>query len=366
MIFSGPRVLDTLLLFAIGLFPVFLILRFVHVHLRGNNDGNNEPDVHWSFLFNQFVLAAIPGTFIIVVVEMTIFAGLIYAFLGKELIAILQAYEESKNNTDVNSGDDDMSSENILASLPIWKLILVALGNAFIVAATVEEAVKWLFARRALTRHQHQQQDSHQSSSKSVYEILSSACVCGLGLAMVENNAYVLGLSTAKASGTAALISTNKSVFLIALRDVLAFPVHVGATLSIAVTAATNIVNDQLHSHSSTDNDDGVATPPPPKASVAKAWLTAVAYHGLFDGAAMVVAVLVAKKLLPSVMEGVVVALQAALVVAFSILLRARFRALIEREHAFVVQRTEQQQGRQQQQQIGQVGVEQRGDDGCV
>lgn len=208
-----------------------------------------------------------------------------------------------------------------------------------------------------LTRHH---QDSNSQSSKSVYGILSSACVCGLGLAMVENNAYVLGLSTAKAAGNA-LMSTNKSVFLITLRDVLAFPVHVGATLSIAVTAATNIVNEQLYSHRRVALDDDLEwSTPPPKASMFKAWLTAVTYHGLFDGAAMIVAVLVAKKLLPSFMEGVVIGFQALLVVAFSVLLRARFRALVEREHALVVKRTEQQQRDRE------VGVERRGDDDRV
>lgn len=203
--------------------------------------------------------------------------------------------------------------------------MLMVLATAFLVAAVTEETAKWLCARRVYKR-----------KPRSIYAILASACVCALGLATVKNVGSIL---------SAKHLPTASSLWFVVLRDALAFPVHVGTTFYIALVSAsahldrltTTLTLNTPAPPTSTpfpEEDSGGGRGSGANAEVVKAWFLAVLFHAWFDVVSLSTLVLIAWKVVPKYFEALVVVVQSISVVLFVLFVRARFNALVQREHA--------------------------------
>lgn len=98
-------------------------------------------------------------------------------------------------------------------------------------------------------------------------------------------------------------------------RGFIAYALHIATQLYVAVAAARKYLFGD-------------------RGSVSIALLHAVIVHGAFDGVAFVVLVLAALKKVPSWILFVVPVFDVAVVVLFGMLVRARYLALLQREHA--------------------------------
>ena len=134
-----------------------------------------------------------------------------------------------------------------------------------------------------------------------------------LGFAAVENLGYTLGLAE-KSTFSRSSFPIQLVAFSL-LRDVLAYPLHIGTQFYVALAAAQRYLMN-----------DGP--------SVFVSFIVGVLFHGLFDLVAFIGLILVASKIIPAWLGSVVLVLQFGFVVLLVMLCRSRYKALIERENA--------------------------------
>lgn len=297
LILWSPNPWYSLLFMVLAILPSLIIGLFIKRYLQ-------DDAVPASFLWTQFFFGAIPLIVIVLIIELIFSVIILSVLLNKEFQELSKFLDSSEEIS-----DEDLINK-VKAIVPLYKFILIVLIMAFVVAALVEEAAKWILARR------YQRVDllsDNQSNNRhvSVRGIIAVASAGALGLATVENVAYVLGLSSAVTK----TVFPFRRIGLTLLRDVLAFPVHVCNTSYIALAAAQR----KLFGGGP---------------SVYIAFLVAVAFHGTFDAVSLVSAGLIAYDKLPNWFEAIVVIIQIALVIALVVLCRTRFKSLLERERA--------------------------------
>lgn len=285
----------TLIFILVAVLPAIIFLRIIK--RRFHDDA-----VPSFFLVSQFLFAAVPLTFIVFIVETLLSLIFFFIVLSPELSALLKRQD-----------DEPLSIEDLKALIPTWKLVTLALLSGYIVAAITEESAKWLLSRRY--RRINEIPSNQQNDLRiSVRGVLAIASVSALGFATFENVLYLIGWSEPSKTGGFPIGRAGLAV----LRDIFAFPLHIGTTFVIALVEARRFVlSDTL--------------------SVWSAFATAIFFHGTFDASALVIAALVLKGVLPEWCEAIAVAIQAVLVILLVVLCRSRFQALIERERALAV-----------------------------
>lgn len=203
-----------------------------------------------------------------------------------------------------------------LHTVNIVKLVAAALGTAYIIAAGVEEFVKWLFARSA------------KSTPNLTPTALAAAVMAtALGIAALEHYFYslqylVTSIGAGAQSGGAApnlkpiKITTTNPVWAIViavgsslLRAALAFPLHVGTGAIIGVAMAKQVILRQ-------------------DVSVFLAWFKAVAVHGTFDAIALVLALFIYLEVIPPWAEHIGTTVQVLMAIAVLTWVRAELRQL--------------------------------------
>lgn len=291
----SPNPFYTLIFIFVAVLPAFVLLRVIRRHFQ-------DDAVPPFFLVSQFLFATVPLTFVVFIVEALLSLIFFYILLSPELYTVLE-----------KGGEQQLSIDELKSLLPTWKLVLLALLSAYIIAAITEESAKWLLSRRY--RNVNELAINQENESKiSIRGILAIACASALGFATFENILYLLQWSTPTKSGGFPLVRAGLAV----LRDLFAFPLHIGTTFFIALVEARRyVLSDTL--------------------SVWSAFATAIFFHGTFDACALVVAALVFKGIVPEWVEVIAVLVQACLVILLIILCRSRFQALIQREHALAM-----------------------------
>lgn len=296
---STPSPFLTLLFVLLAILPAALIGKFIRGHLHDEA----IPD---GFLKTQFLFAAVPLTIVVIIVELTIMVVFVMALFSGNLEDISNALTGG-DSVETDGGE---LMTKLTGLVPLWKWIVLCLFLAFVVAAGTEEGAKWLLARR-YQKVNELPENTPANRRLTVRGILAIACSSALGLATVENLSYVLGISQ----------YSSKSVFpfrrvgLTVLRDLLAFPIHVGGTFYIALAAAQRAVLG-----------DGP--------SVLASFFVAVLFHGCFDAFALLIGLFIMLELIPDWVEFMVVVVQSVVVIGLMILCRSRFKSLIERERA--------------------------------
>lgn len=203
-------------------------------------------------------------------------------------------------------------NQDLLAKLPslfpLPAIILAALLIAFLSAGLVEEVGKWIVSRR----YKNIDIDARLRHTRriSVSGIFACTCISALGFATMENIGY---------SGMSELSIIRQNVLLVAFlalgRGFVAYLVHIATQLHVAVAAAQRLFFG-----------DGM--------SVGVALLHAILLHGMFDGVAFVTVILVVTRNIPVGLLFLVPVFDVVVAVLFGLLVRARYRALLERERA--------------------------------
>lgn len=292
----SPNPFYTLIFILVAVLPAFIWLRIIRRHFQ-------DEAVPPYFLASQFLCATVPLTFIVFIVESLLSLIFFYIVLSKELHSLLE-----------KAGEEPLSIDDLKLLFPTWKLVLVALLSAYIIAGITEESAKWLLSRRyrAIDELDVNQDNGLKISIRGV---LAIASVSALGFATFENIMYLLQWSTPTKSGGFPIIRAGLAL----LRDLFAFPLHIGTTFFIAlVEARRHVLSDTL--------------------SLWSAFTTAVFFHGTFDASALVIAALVFKGVIPEWVEVIALVIQAFLVILLVILCRSRFQALIQREYALAME----------------------------
>lgn len=287
--------LYTLIFVIIAIAPAFVIHQIIRRYFW-------DDAVPPYFLVTQFLLAAIPLIIIVFLLETIISALLVFTILPSEI-----------NSLFAKAPDEQFSIDDLKTLVPTWKLVLLSLLSAYVVAAFVEETAKWVLTRR-YRQIDELQANQERNLNIGVRGILAVAGMSALGFATIENLLYVLGWSMSPTKTKAFPFS---QMGLAVLRDIFAFPLHIGTTFVIALVEARRKVFS-----------DGV--------SLGTGFAIAIFFHGSFDAISLVIASLVLKDVAPSQFEYISVALQALLVVLLIVLCRGRFHALVQRERALV------------------------------
>lgn len=320
-LFASPRPFYAALFTFVAVLPAYLVALFV---LRNFNDHA----VTKSFLFSQFVIGAVPLSFAVLAVEMIITLLLFLAIFSSDLNKIFNllgtatasdqthhldrislrhaAHAFNSSSTDDNSSSD-LLTKQLTEMLPFWKLLLMALLTAFIVAALTEELGKWLISRRHKLVNALQS-NLNNARSISCKGILSIACIGALGFATAEHALFSLGMSL---SPTPPFPFAQLGTLI--FRALLAFPVHVGTQCYVAVATAQTVLFRE-------------------KSRVFSALVLAVALHGSFDATPLAIGLLYVKAGFPSWTMLLTPVVQVALTVLLLVLCRARYKALLERE----------------------------------
>ncbi|PXF42058.1 hypothetical protein BWQ96_08226 [Gracilariopsis chorda] len=316
----SPRPFYAVLFTFVAILPAYLVALFV---LRRFKDHA----VSKSFLFSQFILGAVPLSFAVLIVETII--GLVIALtlfssdmkkIKKLMAASVPSAQTHFNRNDLfqtihtfnASSTDDKSASDLLAQqvmemLPLWKLLLMSILTAFVVAALTEELGKWLIARRyKLVNELEPNVDNARSISCK--GILSVACMGALGFATAEHALFSMGMSLAPSSGFPLAQLTT-----LTFRALLAFPIHVGTQCYIAVATAQTFLFRE-------------------PSRVLSALFLAVVFHGTFDATPFVLSLLYLKLGIPSWTMLLVPPVQVSLAVLLLVLCRGRYKALLEKE----------------------------------
>lgn len=300
---ATPNPFFSLLFTVLALIPALYIAHFLRRHLHDDAVPN-------SFLISQFFLAAIPLSIAIIVVEVMMFGLLVVVFLRSSLDKLTDALENLHAN-DVSDEQAAQVLQDLIKEIPLWKFVVLAICMAFVVAAITEETGKWIIARRYRAVNNLPENNEDSQRRIGVHGILAVASAAALGFATAENLLFVLGLSRYTSNS----IFPFRRVGLTLLRDIMAFPVHVGATFYVALAAAQRSVFS-----------DGMG--------VFSALLVAVFFHGSFDAVAIVASLLVALEKVQSWVEIAVIFVQLTLVCLLLLLCRNKFRAIMERDRA--------------------------------
>lgn len=294
-----PNVLKGLLFAIIAILPTIVIGWFVLKHFQ-------DEIVNRPFLLMQFLIGAIPLVILVIPVE-------ILFSLVATLPALLSAARAMEGKQQelldaVEGGNPEKIDEiykAIVESISLPVVIITALLLAYLAAGLVEETGKWLVARRFLGLECVCGNDDRRIGARG---ILASACMAALGFATTENIGYVMAMAHVPTAGFPIGL-----VLLGLFRGVVAFPVHVGTQLYVAISAA--------HRYVFLDETE-----------VMGALFQAILFHGTFDAIAFVSTLLVVLGRLPSWVAILVACCDVVLVGFLFLVCRARYKALLERE----------------------------------
>lgn len=221
------------------------------------------PELPKEFYIEQIFFGALPGFALALIAEVVL-----------ALIAGLTVFRPDIEKAAFVLRDHPKMRPNELASaiareIGAWKVVVIALMTAFVLAAGVEETMKLVVGLRSKKLTAGGARDVGLSPHSVVVGVVGGA----LGLAMAEHFFYTVQMfSRMKSLLAATLVSL--------LRAVLAFPVHCGTAMIIGVALAKNMV----------------------LRTGAKVWpsfLLAVFIHGSFDAVAMVTTGLISSGVLP-------------------------------------------------------------------
>lgn len=314
-----PRPLIALMFVLIAIVPALICAYLIRRYLR-------DPYVSRSFLVKQFFLGAVPGILLVAIVEIIITVAAALLLFANEIksVALPSQAKGGKPLTDAEL------LKFLTESIPVWKIIIMLVIMAYLVAGVTEEGAKWFLARRHLRLQQARPagidegdvfEDSaerdefgaaispHQPSI-GCRGVLACACTGALGLAASEHLGYVLGFS---GFGTKlSLAAVGSAIF----RGMLAFPVHLGTAFYIGLAMAQkSVLGDSV--------------------SVGRAFAVAVFIHGTFDFYAFLTGVLGASGAFgsPPWLPFTAPVVDIVIVVLLILLCRGRYGALLEREH---------------------------------
>ncbi|CDF37555.1 unnamed protein product [Chondrus crispus] len=300
-VFTTPDYGVGFLFVLISLLPAAVVGWFILSRFRDEIVGR-------PFLFLQFLIGAIPLILFIIPLELITTAAalipIVFAIRGdleEDLPKIIEAAEGG------NSKAVQQLIQQLAQSIPLWAIILSLVLIAYVTAGTVEEVGKWLVARRYIGLECICGQDERKVGCRG---IMASACMAALGFATIENIGYVSGMARAASQNSSAELLF---VFLGLFRGLLAFPVHVGTQLYVAITASQrHIFMDDV--------------------SVPWALFHAILFHGTFDVLAFLSGALVTLRLWPAWIGLLVPVIDIIMVVLLLLVCRARYKALLERE----------------------------------
>lgn len=263
-----------------------------------------------SFLVSQFLVGAVPLVFVAFVIEkaLTAVSALpVFFFMSEDSREkILQVFGITKGINDDKAATEAMVQIfEELEKVPAWAIVLSIFLVAYVCAGMVEEIGKWLCARRFKGPMREAADAGRYAGGRT---ILVSTAMVALGFATTENIGYMLRMERFEFSGFPLFVFG-----LGLLRGLLAFPVHVGAQLHVAVAAA--------HRHIFKDST-----------RVSAALLHAILIHGTFDAVAFSFMALITLRKLPPWTGLLVPVVDLFLVVVLMLLVRARYKGLLERE----------------------------------
>lgn len=296
----------------VSLAPTFF---FGHLILKYFRD----PAVPDQFHLQQFLLSALPLIFLVLPLEVVLSVASLLPLIviyHQRIIGELQGIEEAvSTNEALLDNPDELfklfteALQRLFEYIPFWAVAITLIAVAVLSAGTAEELGKWLVSRRYRTiEYEAVISGMQRISARGIF---ASACMSGLGFATIENIGYGMKIGSMSAStwlGFAGLA-------LVALfRGALAFAVHVGTQLYVAVAAAQNHL---FH-------DGG---------SVDVALLKAILFHGLFDAIAFVTLMGTIAGKVPAWFSLLVPVVDLGLVLALCLLVRSRYRALLNREN---------------------------------
>lgn len=299
-VFNAPNLGVGLLFIFVSLLPAFIVAWFVLTRFR-------DEIADRSFLLMQFLIGAIPLVLVLVPFEILttlIAATPIFFSVVDDIKEHAQDIMEAVEKEDFLQVQQII--EKIFQTVPLWTVIITTLLVAYISAGTVEEVGKWLAARRFIGLECICGNDDRRVGCRG---IMASACMVALGFATIENIGYVSGMAKASSSTGSVLMFVALGLF----RGVVAFPVHVGTQLYVAITAAKKRVFA----------DD---------VSVFWALVQAILFHGTFDAIAFISMILVGFGSAPAWIGILVPVVDVIMAVLLLLVCRARYKSLLERE----------------------------------
>eukprot|EP00177_Eucheuma_denticulatum_P006797 GFKZ01012357.1.p1 GENE.GFKZ01012357.1~~GFKZ01012357.1.p1 ORF type:complete len:366 (-),score=25.27 GFKZ01012357.1:391-1488(-) len=314
-IIASTNIFLGLLFMCLSLAPTFFFGRLILKHFR-------DPSVPNQFLLQQFLLSALPLIFLIIPLEiiLIIVSLLPLTFVYHEkIIGELEGIEEAISTNEALKDDPDEllklfteALQHLFKYIPFWAIAVTLIAVAVLSAGTAEELGKWLVSRRYRTvEYEAVISGMERISARG---ILASACMSGLGFATIENIGYGMNIGSMSASTWLGIVGL---AFVALFRGALAFAVHIGTQLYVAVTAA------QKHLF----QDDG---------SVPLALLYAILFHGLFDAIAFVTLMGTIAGKIPAWFSLIVPIIDLGLVIGLCLLVRSRYRALLDRERVLI------------------------------
>lgn len=244
-----------------------------------------------NLLLTQMMLCGELGTLLALVLEVAIMvagAFLLFKTEIKQAANIVLPYVKDGSQLDaVDLAMISLSLEAYVKTINVGKLVAYALFFSFIVAASVEEFMKWLFGRRA-------QNTPDLTPSAFAAAVMASA----LGFAAVEHYVYSYLILTSMTKTVA--VKTGLSL----CRAVIILPLHAGTGGILGVAMAKRVVLKQ-------------------NASVFVAWMKAVTIHGVVAAVGLVPSVLIYLKLLPKWVDYLTIVVDVLIVVPLIAMVRA-------------------------------------------
>jgi len=228
--FSGDPVLY-LLASGVACIPPFFVLGFILLQIT-------DDSLSRSFIVEQLFVGGIIGYSIAFIAEILLGFAASMVLFKDQLPIVLEEYSSEK-------------LFNIAQTVPEWKLILAPVVAAFIIAAGIEEFVKYNVGRRA-----------RSVGMLSPQNFVGGVMLGALGLATTEH--FIISVRAIAAEGWENIVPAME---LSLFRALTAFPLHVGNGLLIGIAMAQ-------------------------RSNVFVALAIAVLFHGSFDFALMIVQVL--------------------------------------------------------------------------
>lgn len=271
------------------------------------------------FLLMQMLITAVPFIFVIIPVEL-IFSAFSLIPLLPFIASNSESFQDLSDSLDDVSPDEQQKIvaeffKRLVAEkkelLPI--LLLCVAMIAFFSAGLVEETAKWIVARR------YKSLPDLTGYRITGSGILAAAATSALGFATTEHVAFALSLASAKPVPmlTDEAVTVLFGTFLILIRGLVAYAVHVGTTLYIGVAVGNKLMFN-----------DGMG--------MWAAFGVAVAVHGLFDFIGLGASLLMFAGYLPNWAEWVVTLLDIIIAGVLSVVVWEKIKGLLERENVLL------------------------------